>query len=160
MAGFSNSHGSGGKRHALLPAVDAQSAMRDGSLKAENKDRESNLALSHDQGHSFNKPEDISGNVLDPNHPTLKIAQDEKLIAVFQGRQPKQNASDWNKTQAFLVEIDGSGRSSKPVALPASAESISYPTAAAGSGGRLFVTWTQPQGESQIAMLSRGRKTE
>lgn len=67
------------------------------------------LALSDDQGHSFSKPEDISGDILDPNHPVLRIALDDKLIAVFQGRKPNQNTSDWNKTQAFLVEIDGSG---------------------------------------------------
>ena len=118
------------------------------------------LAFSDDQGHSFRDSGNISGNILDPNHPTLRIAQDERLIAVFQGRQPKENGSDWNKIQAFVVEIDGDGRSHPPVALPASAESISYPSAAAGNGGRLFVTWTQPRGESQIAMLSRGRKSE
>lgn len=115
------------------------------------------LAFSDDQGHSFSKPEDISADILDPNHPVLRVTPNERLIAVFQGREHKQDGSDWNKTQAFLVEIDASGRSSKPVALSTNGESISYPTAAPGSGGRLFVAWTEPQGESHVAMLVRGR---
>jgi hypothetical protein len=117
------------------------------------------LAWSGDGAKSFSKPEDISGYVLDPNHPALKTTADGKLIVIFQGREP-QGTGSWRKSQAYVVEVNITGRASAPMPLPGSAESASYPTVAPGTGHRLFAAWTQPRGDAQATMLSRGRSAE
>jgi hypothetical protein len=114
------------------------------------------LARSVDGAQSFAEPRDISGDILDPNHPVLKTGSDGTMWLVFQGRAPSANGS-WHKTQAYVVQIGPSGNPSLPMSVPGSENSISYPTLALGSGGRMFLAWTQPAGNRQAIMLSRGR---
>ena len=114
------------------------------------------FARSADGAKSFSAPIDISRDILDPNHPSLKTAEDGTVWLIFQGRAPSSSGS-WNKTQAYVVEVDPRGSPSLPTPVPGSENSIAYPTMALGSGGRLFVAWTQPQVNRSVVMLSRGR---
>jgi hypothetical protein len=113
------------------------------------------LARSTD-GRSFGQPFQVSGAILDPNHPAMKVADDGTIWLTFQGRAPSANGT-WNRSQAYIVHIDSSGTPTPPMAVPGSAASVSYPTLGIGSGGRVFLAWTQPAGDHQVVMLSRGR---
>jgi len=114
------------------------------------------LAWSDDEG-PFVQDRDISGSVLDPNHPVLKVSSEGKLIAIFQGRSANGKTSNWSQTQAYLVEIDANGAALPPVPVSA-ARSGSYPTIAAGTGGRLFAAWAWAQDGNESIWLSRGRR--
>jgi len=114
------------------------------------------FARSDDDGKSFTQPVDISGTILDPDHPNIKIADDGTLWLAFQGRAPTTNGN-WSKTQAYLVQIPLRGAPSPPISVPGSENSVAYPTIGLGSGGRIFLAWTQPQGDHSVVMLSRGR---
>jgi len=114
------------------------------------------FSRSADGARSFSEPRDISPNVLDSNHPMLATESDGTVWLVFQGRAPSADGS-WNKAQGYVVQIDSRGNPSMPAVVPGSENSISYPTLALGSGGRMFLAWTQPDGNRQTVMLSRGR---
>jgi len=114
------------------------------------------LARSVDGARSFSEPRDISRDILDPNHPALATGSDGTVWLVFQGRAPSANGN-WNKTQAYVVQIASDGSSSLAGPIPGSDSSISYPTLALGSGERMFLAWTQPEGNQQTVTLSRGR---
>ena len=115
------------------------------------------FARSADGAKSFSAPIDISRDILDPNHPAMKTAEDGTVWLIFQGRPPSSTGS-WNETQAYVVQIDPRGSPSLPTPVPGSENSIAYPTMALGSGGRLFVAWTQTQVNRSVVMLSRGRE--
>ena len=114
------------------------------------------LARSVDGAKSFSSPIDISQDILDPNHPAMQIAEDGTAWLVFQGRAPTTDGS-WSKTQAYVVRVDSRGTPSLPRPVPGNENSISYPTIGIGSGGRMFLAWTQAQGDHPVIMLSRGR---
>ena len=114
------------------------------------------LARSTDSGRSFSAPRNVSRDILDSNHPVLRTEIDGTMWLVFQGRAQSANGN-WNKTQAYVVQVDSRGNPSMPAAVPGSEDSVSYPTLALGSGGRMFLAWTQPAGNRQTVMLSRGR---
>jgi len=114
------------------------------------------LARSVDAAPSFSEPRDISRDILDPNHPALVSGSDGTLWLVFQGRVPSANGN-WNKTQGYVVQIASDGSPSLAGPIPGSESSISYPTLALGSGERMFLAWTQPKGNQQTVILSRGR---
>lgn len=114
------------------------------------------LARSGDGARSFGHPSDVSDEILDPDHPAMRTADDGTLWLAFQGRAPTTNGN-WSKTRAYIVQINPGGVASKPIPVPGSENSIAYPTIGLGSGGRLFLAWTQPQGDRLEAMLSRGR---
>ena len=115
------------------------------------------LSHSDDGGQAFKDPVVVSGNVVDANHPTMKAGKDGTLWLVFQGRTPS-TSGNWNKSRAYLVQIDRYGNSSQPFPIPGSNNSISYPKIAIGNEGQLFLAWTQPQGDHFTVMLSRGRE--
>ena len=114
------------------------------------------LARSDNGTRSFNQPLEVSAGILDPNHPAIKTADDGTMWLTFQGRAPTTNGN-WGKIQAYVVQIDSRGTPSEPVPIPGSKDSIAYPTIGLGSGGLIFVAWTQPQGDHHVVMLSRGR---
>jgi len=124
----------------------------------EGKDNRPRLqqAQSEDGARSFHKPMEISRDILDPNHPAIKTGSDGTMWLVFQGRGPSSGGG-WRKTQAYVVQIDRRGNPSLPMPVPGSENSIAYPTLGLGSGGRLFLAWTQPDGDHQTVMLLRGR---
>jgi len=114
------------------------------------------LARSIGGASSFSSPIDVSRDILDPNHPVMQTAEDGTVWLVFQGRAPSSNGK-WSKTQAYVVRIVPGGTPSLPMPVPGSENSIAYPTIGLGSGGRIFLAWTQPQGDHPVIMLSRGR---
>jgi len=114
------------------------------------------IARSENGARSFSKPIDISRHILDPNHPVMKTGDDGTTWLIFQGRAASTNGS-WNKTQAYIVQIDPRRNPSRPMPVQGSENSISYPTLGIGTGGRLFLAWTQQQGDRRAVMLSRGR---
>ena len=124
----------------------------------EGKEERPRIKFSHsdDDAKSFSQPVDISRTISDPDHPNLKIADDGSSWLAFQGRAPTTKGN-WSKTQACVVQIPSRGIPSSPISVPGSENSIAYPTVALGSGGRIFVAWTQPQGDHHVVMLSRGR---
>ena len=117
------------------------------------------FARSIDGARSFTKPVNVSADVLDPNHPVMKTADDGTIWLVFQGRAASTKGN-WGKMQAYLVQIKPNGSPSPPEPIPGSDNSIAYPTIGVGSGGRLFIAWAQPQGDRQTVMLTRGRTSD
>jgi len=124
----------------------------------EGKDERPRIEFAHsdDGARSFSQPFDISSGILDPNHPTMKISDDGTIWVAFQGRTPTSSVN-WSKTQAYIVQVGSSGAPSQPMPILGTENSIAYPTLGIGSGGRIFMAWTQPQGDHHTVMLSRGR---
>jgi hypothetical protein len=116
------------------------------------------FARSNDGARSFSQPVDISRTILDPDHPNIKIADDGTLWLAFQGRAPTTNGN-WSQTQAYIVQVNSRGTPSPPLPVPGSKNSVAYPAIGLGSGGRIYLAWTQPQGNHPVVMLSRGRTT-
>ncbi len=118
------------------------------------------LAWSDDGGEGFTSPVMASADVLDANHPDMAIADDGRLLLVFQGREPKRE-DGWAPSGAWLVEISDSGAVTRPQLVPGHQRSISYPRVAGGTLGRVAVAWTEKdeKGQSQVR-LSRGRRAE
>jgi hypothetical protein len=116
------------------------------------------LAYSDDAAQSFSKPVLVSRGILDANHPSLAFADDGRLLLAFQGRDPEKN-DGWSPAGPYLIEISDAGHASAPIQVPGHKSSISYPTVAGGSLGRVFVAWTEKgkDGQQQIR-LSRGRR--
>ena len=116
------------------------------------------LSWTDNGGRSFAPAKILSSRILDANHPTLTTADDGRLLLLFQGRDPAQQAG-WGPLRAYLVVIDDAGRASAPQLLPGKGRTLSYPVLLSASLGRLFVAWTQPgpHDESQSVLL-RGRR--
>ena len=112
-------------------------------------------ALSSDGGKSFKYLGEIQGEVLDANHPDIQIIGDEAWV-IFQGREPGID-NGWGSIQPWLMKISGTGTVSKPEKLPSLGDSVSYPLLFAGSGGRVYATWTELAEDGQKAVLCRGR---
>lgn len=110
-----------------------------------------------DDGKSFAPPIFASGNILDANHPALSVSEDGKMLLIFQGRDPAQKEG-WSALQPYLVEINDAGEMTPPVPVPSSRKAISYPVVAAGTVGRVFVAWTEPEERGSQIILLRGRK--
>ena len=118
------------------------------------------VSWSDDGAKSFRKPILVSGGVLDANRPNLTIADDGRVLVVFQGRDPRAQ-DGWAPSGPYLVEIADDGAVAGPVAIPGHRKSISYPVVAAGTLGRVVVAWTEPdeKGQPQVR-ISRGRRVE
>ncbi|MFN8007699.1 MAG: sialidase family protein [Terriglobia bacterium] len=115
------------------------------------------LAWSDDGAKSFSKPVNISGEILDANHPSLTVSSNGKVLIVFQGRDP-QKKDGWDQAQVYLAEIDPAEKPSVPIAVPGRKKSVSYPTVASGTNGKVFVAWTEKTEEGPQVFLSRGRR--
>jgi hypothetical protein len=114
------------------------------------------VSYSDDGAKSFSRPLIVSGNIPDANHPVLSLSDDGRIVLIFQGRDPSKKEG-WGPAHAFVAEVSGSGTVSPPVAVPGARKSISYPTAAAGTLGRVFIAWTEPGQSGPQVMFIRGR---
>jgi hypothetical protein len=116
------------------------------------------LSWTDDGGRNFAKPVLISGEILDANHPDMAVADDGRLLLVFKGRAPGQQAG-WAPSGPWMLEVFDDGTFTKPLLVPGHQASISYPRIAGGTLGRTFVTWTEKgeRGMTQVR-LSRGRR--
>jgi len=112
-------------------------------------------AISSDGGKSFKYLGEIQGKVLDANHPDIQIIGDEAWV-IFQGREPSID-NGWGNIRPWLMKISGTGKPSQPEKLPSLGDSVSYPLLFAGSGGRIYATWTELAEGGQKAVLCRGR---
>jgi len=115
------------------------------------------LAWSDDQGAHFHAPITVSSGSLDPNHPTLGASEDGRVLVAFQARVPKAGNS-WGPSTILLAETQGD-HASVPKALPTDGEAA-YPRIAVGTGGRVYLAWTQHSDRGSRAMLLRGRRDD
>lgn len=112
-------------------------------------------AISKDQARSFNYLGEIQGKVLDANHPDIQMIKGEAWI-IFQGRDPKSE-NGWGITRPWLLKISRDGITGAPKEIPFLGESVAYPYLFAGSGGRIYATWTELGENNTKAVLCRGR---
>jgi hypothetical protein len=101
------------------------------------------LSWSDDQGSHFHVRIAVSSDGLDPNHPVLTTSEDGQVLLTFQART-KKTGGTWEPPTIFVVEIIGD-HVSNPIALSNGVAPASYPDAVAGTGGRVYVIWTQRQ---------------
>ena len=104
---------------------------------------------------TFETIEDIHGNVLDPNHPSMARIGNETWI-IFQGRDPI-NKSGWGYPNAWVIRINKDGKVGKPEDLPTQGGGVAYPHLFSGTGGRVYALWTEFIGEGHDVVLCRGR---
>jgi hypothetical protein len=116
------------------------------------------LAWSDDQGGHFHAPLAVSGDSLDPNHPVLSASEDGRVLITFQARARKTDGS-WGPATAFVAEVTGD-RVSSPTPLPNGGGSVSYPQLAAGTGGRVYVAWSQRTDQGSSLVMLRGRREQ
>jgi hypothetical protein len=115
------------------------------------------LAFSDDSGNSFSPRTTLAESVVDPNHPYLAAVGD-RLAVAFQGRDPGQNRG-WGLVNAYYREIHPSGNLSKLENLGNAGRSASYPNFTYEEPGRVFVTWSESEGDARKVVLARGRRT-
>lgn len=111
--------------------------------------------LSNDKGKSFRYLGEIQGEVLDANHPDIQMIEGEAWI-IFQGRNPESD-DGWGVIRPWLVKIAGDGTPGTPRKVPFLGDSVAYPYLFAGSGGRIYATWTEIGEKETKAVLCRGR---
>ena len=116
------------------------------------------LSWSSNDGKTFADPVPVSRTLVDANHPYLAQAKDGQILLVFQGRDSEVNQS-WGPTRPYLVQIDPNNGPSKPLPIPGSGASISYPFVTSGGQDRIYVCWTQRGKQGPNVILSRGRRT-
>jgi hypothetical protein len=116
------------------------------------------LAWSDGRGLHFHPPIPASSDSLDPNHPVLAASEDGRVHLAFQARARKTDGS-WQPATVFVTEIRAD-RISVPGALPDVGVAASYPHVAPGTGGRLYLAWTQRTEHTTSAVLIRGRLGE
>ena len=116
------------------------------------------LSWSDDQGSHFHAPVAVSADSLDPNHPVLTASEDGRVILTFQARNKKADGT-WEPSTIFVAEINGE-HVSIPKALANGSSPAAYPQAVAGTGGRMYVVWTQRKDQGSSAVLLRGRRDQ
>lgn len=116
------------------------------------------LAWSDDQGSHFHTPIAVSSDSLDPNHPVLTASEDGRVLLAFQARNKKSDGT-WEPSTIFVAEVMGD-HVSIPEALSNGGAPASYPHAVAGTGGRVYLTWTQRTDQGNSAVLLRGRRDQ
>ena len=116
------------------------------------------LAWSDDQGAHFHAPIAVASDGVDPNHPVLTASEDGRVLLTFQARNKKTDGT-WEPSAIFVAEVT-SDQVSTPQALSNGGAPSSYPHAVAGTGGRVYVTWTQRTDKGSGAVLLRGRRDQ
>jgi len=116
------------------------------------------LSWSDDQGTHFHVPVTVPRDNLDPNHPVLAASEDGRILLSFQARNRKNDGS-WEASSIFVAEIRGD-QVSVPKALSNGGAPASYAHVVAGTGGRVYVTWTQRTDKGSGAVLVRGRRDQ
>jgi hypothetical protein len=92
----------------------------------------------------------LSGEVRDPNHPSLAAANGQ-VFAAFQGRDPVLREG-WGTVRVFLTELrDGVS----PEALPEGSGSASYPELRSAGARNWVVAWTELAGEGTRIQYAR-----
>jgi len=114
------------------------------------------LSWSDDAGKTWAPAVKASKNILDANHPAMSVADDGRVVLVFQGRDPNQQAG-WAKTGIFAVTIGADGKLSRPIPIPGIPSSAHRPAVAAGTGGRIYVVWTGTIADKDVVYMSRAR---
>lgn len=113
------------------------------------------LAVSSDAGKTFGPRTKLSVGTTDPTHPQIVVNED-RLAVVFQARDGKAKGG-WGKMGVYYREIRADGSMSALVRAGEGKGALTYPTAALGLSGRIFLGWTETvEGEGK-AMLLRGR---
>lgn len=112
-------------------------------------------SVSVDKGKSFQYLGEVQGKVLDANHPDIQMINGNAWI-IFQGRDPESN-DGWGVIRPWLIKIANDGTSSAPRQVPFLGGSVAYPYLFAGSGGRIYATWTEIGEKETKAVLCRGR---
>ena len=115
------------------------------------------LSWSTDKGETFAEPIAVSRDLVDANHPGLAQAEDGQLLLIFQGRDPKINQG-WGPARPYLVQFQFGIGPTKPLPIPGSGASVSYPFVVSGGQGRIYVGWTQGGTQGSEVVLSRGRR--
>lgn len=113
------------------------------------------LSSTTDGGESFSPKRVLSDGTFDPTHPRL-TSNDDKLAVVFQARDAARD-SGWGKTGVYYREIYPDNSISKLVRAGEGKVGGSFPSAALGLSGRIFVGWTEVSGGIAQAYLVRGR---
>ena len=114
------------------------------------------LSWSDDAGKSWAPAVKGSQNILDANYPAMSVADDGRVVMVFQGRNPNQPGG-WGQTGIFVVTIGRDGNLSLPIPVPGIPSPAHRPAVAAGTGGRVYVVWTGTVGQKETVYMSRGR---
>jgi len=114
------------------------------------------LAYTDDGGQTFSRRHELSGAVIDPNHPFLQRTG-ETISLVFQGRDGKDK-SGWGPIGVYHREVNAQAGLSPLTRLGQVAGSASYPTFAFEEPGRFYAAWTEPINDEHSIVLSRGRK--
>ena len=115
------------------------------------------LAESADQGKTFSPEFNVSGNVLDANHPYIASSEDGRVALVFSGRIPGSDGS-WGTLRVFAVGISPDGRVSMPEEVPGDTNGDHYPTVTVAQGNRIFVAGSTKENEVASSYLSRARQ--
>lgn len=116
------------------------------------------LSWSDDKGSHFHAPVAVSSDSVDPNHPVLSASEDGRILLAFQARNKKADGT-WEPSAIFAAEVSGD-QVSIPKGLSNGGAPASYPHAVAGTGGRIYVTWTQRTDGRTSAVLLRGRRDQ
>jgi hypothetical protein len=114
------------------------------------------FSWSEDRGKTFGHSINVSGGILDANHPVLTVSEDGRVAIVFQGRPP-QKSNGWSPAQVVVVPVSRNGRLLPFEIIPGNNKPVSYPVIAAGTAGRLYVAWTESDEKGRDVALSRGR---
>lgn len=123
------------------------------------KEQQSYIFLAHsdDKGGSFSDRQSLSDGTVDANHPfLLPVQASNKLLAVFQARDPQSN-SGWGKIHAYLREVSPEGSISPLMAIGNLGASASNPTMAYEAPGHLFLAWTESGDAGSSVVFARGR---
>lgn len=113
------------------------------------------LSSTTNGGESFSPKRVLSAGTFDPTHMKLTVNEDNVAV-VFQARDAARD-SGWGKIGVYYREIYSDGSLSKLVRAGEGKVGASFPSAALGLSGRIFVGWTEvSEGVSQ-AYLVRGR---
>ena len=116
------------------------------------------LTWSDDAGKTWAPAVRASQNILDANYPAISVADDGRIVLVFQGRDP-QKQTGWGPYGVYALEIGADAKLSPPILVPGIASSAQRPTVAAGTGGRIYVAWTGMNKDKQTVFLSRARRS-
>jgi hypothetical protein len=114
------------------------------------------FAFSDDAGKTFSKRYDLSGNVVDPNHPYM-LSTDDRISILFQGRDANENQG-WGAVNTYYREVDAQGTLSPVERLKHAAGSASYPVLAFEAPGRLYAAWMEPKQDGTAIVMVRGRR--
>lgn len=114
------------------------------------------LAWSDDAGRTWAPAVRASQDILDANYPAMSVAEDGRIVLVFQGRDPNKQAG-WGRTGIFAVSIDPDGKLGPPTPVPGIPAFVHRPAVAAGTNGRIYVVWTGTSEGKEAVYMSRAR---